>query len=294
MSHKSDSEHLAARHNVSRYSVETPAVVWVLLVATIVLGTAGYLAMPKRKDPYIKVRAAVAVCAWPGTSAEKVEEQLTRKIEEKIAQNADVAKIESTSRTGVSIVTVTLRDEVPYSEIAKAFDDIDLKLRTIPDLPQGAQPIDFQKDFGDTAALMLTVASPKVSDLELNLRARALQKALESARGASGTTRSAVVLAFPAALNPMPLRRVMDLFAGFAARAGVRDPKILEGAGFVALDGEIEGGEARWQTLIRAFLEEVIHASSFHPDVWSPVVITDPSTSLARLRTVRGDRYSYR
>src|SRR5215475_10743912 len=123
MSHKSESELAAARHNASRYAVEARPVTWVLLVATIVLGAAGYLAMPKRKDPFIKVRAAVAVCAWPGTPAEKVEEQLTRKIEEKVAQNADVDKIESTSRTGVSIVTVTLRDEVPYSEIAKAFDD---------------------------------------------------------------------------------------------------------------------------------------------------------------------------
>src|SRR5262249_39472057 len=74
----------------------------------------------------------------------------------------------------------------------------------------------------------------------------------------------------------------------------VRDAKIVEGAGFVALDGEVDGGEPRWQTLIRAFLDEGLHASSFHPDVWSPVVIGDPATALARLRSVRGDRYSYR
>src|SRR5262249_34443403 len=198
--HKTESELLAAGHNASRYAVEARSVTWVLLVATVLLGAVGYLAMPKRKDPYIKVRAAVVVCAWPGTPAEKVEEQLTRKIEEKIAQNSDVDKIESTSRTGVSIVTVTLRDEVTYADIAKAFDDIDLRLRSIADLPQGAQPIDFQKDFGDTAALMLTLASPKVTELELELRARAIEKALADARGDAGARRSAVVLAFPAAL----------------------------------------------------------------------------------------------
>src|SRR5215470_10897998 len=294
MSHKSEFELLSARHNASRYAVETRSVTWVLLLLTIVLGAVGYLAMPKRKDPFIKVRTAVAVCAWPGTAAEKVEEQLTRKIEEKIAQNSDIATIESTSRTGVAIVTVTLRDEVPYSEIPKAFDDIDLRLRTITDLPQGAQPIDFQKDFGDTAALMLTVVSPKVSDLELKLRARAIQRTLASARDAAGTSRSAVVVSFPTALNPAPLRRALELFAAFALRSGVRDPRVLEGAGFVALDGQVDGGEARWRELIQAFLDEVLHASSFHPDVWSPVIIGDPATALARLRTVRGDRYSYR
>src|SRR5262245_56149229 len=238
---------------------------WVMFVVTILLGVVGYVAMPKRKDPYIKIRTAVAVCAWPGTPAEKVEEQLTRKIEEKIAQNVEIDRIESTSRTGVSIVTVTLRDEVSYSGIPKVFDDIDLKLRTITDLPRGAQPIDFQKDFGDTAALMLTIASPKVSDLELELRARSLTKALEESRAGSASSRSAVVLNFPAALNPAPLRRVIDLFAGFAGRAGVKEIKVLEGAGFVALDGELEGGEPRWRALIRSFLDEVLHGSSFHP-----------------------------
>src|SRR5215469_3735313 len=143
---RSDAELVSAKHNTSRYFVEARSVSWALLVATVVLGIIGYIAMPKRKDPYIKVRTAVAVCAWPGTAAEKVEEQLTRKLEEKIAQNSDSEKIESTSRTGVSVVTITLRDNLPISEVAKAFDDIDLKLRTITDLPQGAQPIDFQKD----------------------------------------------------------------------------------------------------------------------------------------------------
>src|SRR5262249_39521681 len=246
MSHTSESELISVKRNASRYAVETRSVTWVMLVVTILLGAAGYLAMPKRKDPFIKIRTAVVVCAWPGMSAEKVEEQLTRKIEEKIAQNADVDRIESTSRTGVSIVTVTLRDEVSYSDIGKAFDDIDLKLRTIADLPQGTQPIEFQKDFGDTAALMLTVASPKVS--ELGLRARSLQRALEIARGAAGTPRPAVAVASPTALNPAPPRRGVERFAAYASRSGVRDAKIVEGAGFVALDGEVDGGEPRWQT----------------------------------------------
>src|SRR5262249_53968425 len=122
MSHKSESELLAAKHNTARYWVETRPVAWVTLAATVFLGALGYRAMPKRKGPFIKIRAAVAITAWPGASAEKVEELITRKVEEKVAQNAEIDKIESTSRTGVSIVTVTIRDDVPIREIAKAFD----------------------------------------------------------------------------------------------------------------------------------------------------------------------------
>src|SRR5262249_32532500 len=172
MSHKTEAELLSAKHNTARYFVQSRAVSWVTLVAVVVLGVLGYRAMPKRKDPFIKIRSAVAITPWPGASAEQVEEQLTRKIDEKVAQKPDIDKIASTSRTGVSVVTVTLRDDLPIRDISKAFDDIDLKLRSIQDLPEGALPIDFNKDFGDTAALMLTVASPKVGDVELELRAR--------------------------------------------------------------------------------------------------------------------------
>ena len=294
MSHKTEAELLSAKHNVARYWVETRAVGWVTLVAIVVLGILGYQAMPKRKDPFIKVRSAVAITAWPGASAEKVEEQVTRKVDEKIAQNADIEKIESTSRTGVSVVTVTLRDDVPIRDISKAFDDIDLKLRSIRDLPEGAQPIDFNKDFGDTAALMLTVASPKVSDVELELRARDLSKALLRSRGATGVGRSALILCFPIALNPENLHRLANRFSTFASAAGVRHATVITGAGFVAIDGEVDGGEARWQQLMQRFLDDFQHASSFHPDVWAPFVVTDPASALERLRSVRGDRYSYR
>ena len=37
-------------------------------------------------------------------------------------------------------------------------------------LPDGAK-VDFIKDFGDTAALMLTVSSPRASEIEVQIRA---------------------------------------------------------------------------------------------------------------------------
>lgn len=45
-------------------------------------------------------------------------------------------------------------------DMPKEFDDIKLKLDAIHDLPDGARPIQFIKDFGDTAALMLTGRQP--------------------------------------------------------------------------------------------------------------------------------------
>jgi multidrug efflux pump subunit AcrB len=164
-----DEEKIAKTRNTARYFTENRHVAWVVLLATIAWGLMSYAAMPKRKDPEIPVRVAAAIISWPGASAEKIEDLLTRKVEEKIAENSKVDKIESSTRGGVAIVTVSLQEGV--KDTGKEFDDIKLRLDTIRQLPEGARPIQFIKDFGDTTALMLTVSSPKVGEVELQLRA---------------------------------------------------------------------------------------------------------------------------
>ena len=79
----------------------------------------------------------------------------------------------------------------------KEFDDIKLKLDSIHDLPDGAGPINFVKDFGDTAGLMLTVASPKIGPVEIKLRAETLRKMIEQTRAGAAGTRVSLVHGLP-------------------------------------------------------------------------------------------------
>src|SRR5215471_9867049 len=200
MHKKSDEEIINKTHNTARFFVEKRHVSWVLLIATCLWGVYGYFKMPQRKDPEVQVRTAVALVPWPGASAEKVEQLVTKKVEQQMAANSKVTKIESISRTGIAVIYVELDENL--KETGKEFDDIKLKLDGIHDLPSGAGPINFIKDFGDTAALMLTVTSPKTDDAEIGLRARAIQTAIEGARmsrRASGS-RVAIVVCHPPSL----------------------------------------------------------------------------------------------
>ena len=100
----SDLETTPPRRSVARFFVENRHVSWVLLVGVIAWGIWAYAAMPKRKDPDIPVRQVAVVTPWPGQSAERVEQLVTRKIEERVAQNVRVAEITSTTRLGLSVV----------------------------------------------------------------------------------------------------------------------------------------------------------------------------------------------
>src|SRR4029453_6156376 len=185
--HANENARIARTHNTARFFTETRHISWVLLIGTVLWGVYGYFGMPQRKDPDIPIRQALALVPWPGASAEKIEPLVTPRVEEKNAENVRVEKVESNTRSGITAVYITLVDGT--EDVPKEFDDIKLKLDSITDLPAGAGPIDFVKDFGDTSALMLTVASPKVNEAEIAARAQAVAAQIPTIRPASGTAR---------------------------------------------------------------------------------------------------------
>jgi multidrug efflux pump subunit AcrB len=291
-----DEEQIKHTRNTARYFAENRHVAWVLLVSTIIWGVMAYIAMPKRKDPEIPVRLAAAIVAWPGAPAEKLEQLVTRKIEEKIAENSKIEHIDSTTRTGVAVVTFSVQEGV--TDTSKEFDDIKLRLDTLAgSLPRGTQPIQFLKDFGDTTALMLTIASPRAGDIEVQLRAEQIQKGIAAirAKATSNARRGSLVYAFPASVDPRALRNVLEHLAVFAeTRQLAKDLRFFEGTGFFGLDAETTQNEREIRAGALQFLQNRMNTSELHPDVWRAIVVFDPAETEAKLREVAEARYSYR
>jgi multidrug efflux pump len=296
MAHRSDEWLIANKHNTARFFTENRHIAWVALFLTLAWGTAGYLRMPQRKDPDIPIKVALAIVQWPGVEAERVEELVTRRVEEVIAENVNVQETWSTTRVGAAFVFIMLKEEV--DDPAKPFDDILLRLNAIRDLPDGAGPLTFIKDFGSTVALMLTVASPKVGEAQIGVRADAITRSLTALRASlsgGAADRAAIVFNVPASSSDAALRRPADLFAAAAARDGVfRDARVAEGAGFVIIDGATRLDDAGLLVYAQNFLESRLRASDIHPDAWPPAVVRDPGDAYARLTATAGDKYSYR
>jgi hypothetical protein len=278
----SDDEIVARTHNTARFFTESRHIAWVLLLTTLVWGLYGYWRMPQRKDPDIPIRMALVLVPWPGIEAEKIEQLVTRRIEEKIGENARVEKIESNTRTGLTAIYITLIDG--EKNVGKELDDIKLKLDGIHDLPDGAGPIVFYKDFGDTAALMLTVASPKVSPTEIALRARSLEQAISRVRaGRPAGNRVALAHGLPSSINPHSAREAVDLFIRAATADGyLTDVQMLEGSGFIGVDAATSKDDAAIREYVQTFLRQRLHASELHPDAWPPILVHDRDQACRR------------
>ena len=305
MAHRSEADIIANVHNTARYFTEHREVSFILLLGVFVWGWYGYQNMPKRKDPSIPIRVAVASTQWPGATAQEVEQQVTRQVEQTMAQNAFVRPpaasdfgIRSISFPGLSMVYVQMDDSA--TDTKKQFSDINLKLNNLNSkLPQGAGPIQFNSDFGDTAALMLTVASPPASDVEVALRAQAVQKMIQRTRNDelrnAPQPRVSIVSAFPQSVAPELVRQSFESIVNAAVQTHViADPHFFQGTGFVGADVSSKHSDAELRAIADHFLSDKLHRSEIHPDAWPAIFIRNPQGTQTALAAAAGDKYSYR
>ena len=280
-------------NNIARFFTHNRQIAWVALLATLAWGVFGYLKMPKRKDPDIPVRIALAITPWPGISAEKVEQLVTRKIEQAATGNSKVDRVESTTMDNISVVQVRLLDSIKNTQ--QEFQDIGQRLNQITDLPNGAGPITWISDFGDTAALMLTVSSPTVPDIEIQLRARGVREAIEKARNGDKAARATVLYCYPSSVSSGVVERPFAIFAAQAERDGIaKDVRPLSVGSCSGIDFATTRSDDELRAYGKQFVEKKLQEYDFHPDASGPIIIHNPETTKDQIAAVANDRYSYR
>ena len=94
--------------------------------------------MPRDSMPPYTIRVASVVTSFPGAGPERVEALITSKIEEVAQELPELKTVASESRTGLSVVSVELKQEVSPDELQAVWDRLRRKIDTIrSDLPEG-------------------------------------------------------------------------------------------------------------------------------------------------------------
>jgi multidrug efflux pump subunit AcrB len=297
MSHGiSDEQRIATTNNVARFFVENRQISWVLLIAVCIWGTYAYFSMPQRKDPDIPVREAAAIAYWEGADTQQVEQLVTKKMEDAIAGNENVTEITSTTRGGVAVVNFELNEKI--YDTSDDLNDIGSRLDAIKDFPKGVSPVIYIKDFGDTAALMLTVASPKAGEAEIAPRAEQIRKMIVETRGQAkqpGEKRFTILLNFPKSADLRLVREeVRNAFPYLEANDLARDLRVFDGVGFLGIDGASTASDEEILGKLQSFVAEKLQSSQLSPDLWQPVIVRSPQETKEKLMSVAGAKYTYR
>ncbi len=148
--------------------VTNPRLITLLIAVLIVSGLAALHTMPRTEDPRITNRFASIITHYPGASAERVEALVSEKIENKIRKQAEIKLLTSTSRPGISVIQVELKDEI--TEVAEVWSRIrDLVGDVQSNMPQSALPstLDDDRGYAFTQLIALTWKGPGEADLAI-------------------------------------------------------------------------------------------------------------------------------
>ncbi|MBV1924192.1 MAG: efflux RND transporter permease subunit, partial [Flavobacteriaceae bacterium] len=145
--------------NLTKFSIEKNRITFTVLGTIILMGLFLYQSLPRDSMPPYTVRVATVVSQFPGASPERVEQLVTDKIE-KIAQELpELKEITSTSRSGLSVVSVVLKDEVKPEKLQAVWDRLRRKLSGIQGLPGGVNPDLNDDGVGDVYGIALGLTS---------------------------------------------------------------------------------------------------------------------------------------
>jgi multidrug efflux pump subunit AcrB len=152
--------------DITRAAIQNNRVTLVALLVILASGISAYYSMPRAEDPGFTVRVAQVITYLPGASPQRVEELISDRLEEAIQEMPELDVVESTSKTGVSVVAVNIQEQ--YDEMRPIWDSLRRKVDSAArDLPGGSIGPIVNDEFGDVFGIIVGVTGEGYSYVEL-------------------------------------------------------------------------------------------------------------------------------
>jgi HAE1 family hydrophobic/amphiphilic exporter-1 len=143
--------------NLPQFAVHRPVTTVMIFAAILILGVISLLRLPLELFPDISNPAISVVTSYTGAGAEDVEKQVTDVVEAAVSTVSNVKELRSTSKEGLSLVTLTLNFGANVDEVS---NDVRDKLDWVKSyLPADAgTPTLFKFSFSDIPVFFLGVS----------------------------------------------------------------------------------------------------------------------------------------
>lgn len=133
--------------SLTKYSIEYNRVTLMVVLVIALMGFVGYNQLARDSMPPFTIRVCTVVTQFPGASPERVEALVTDKIEKVAQELPELKDVTSESRTGLSVVSVVLKDDVSDEDLQSVWDRLRRKIESIQEeLPDGAKVPNIKDD----------------------------------------------------------------------------------------------------------------------------------------------------
>ena len=155
--------------NPVEWAMHYKQIVIMLVCGLMAFGIFGLSKMKKNEFPDFTIRQGIVVAACPGFTAEEIEQQVTKPLEDYIFSYKEVKKnkTQSVSTDGMAVIQVQLNDDLNNKdEFWSKFKHGVSVFKN--ELLQSVVAIQVMDDFGDTSALLITLESENKTYRELD------------------------------------------------------------------------------------------------------------------------------
>ena len=165
--------------NLSALAVRERSVTLFLIIAITLAGLYAFLSLGRAEDPTFTIKSMTFVTAWPGATAQEMQDQVTEPLEKRMQELKWYDRTETFTRPGLSFTTVTLKDPTPPAEVAEEFYQARKKLGDeAQKLPQGVVGPLINDEYGDVTFALYALKAKGEPHRTLVRQAEALRQRL--------------------------------------------------------------------------------------------------------------------
>lgn len=165
--------------NLAEYSIRNKVISWVVCLLLIIGGTVSFFNLGRLEFPSFPLPVAMVVTAYPGASAEQVEEEVTLQLEEAILELEAVFHIDSFNTPGLSQIQIELSEEYPASVQPEMWIKLNKKMQDVESsLPPGVSSPLVIDEFSDVFGILYNISSKDYNYRDLENYADFLKREL--------------------------------------------------------------------------------------------------------------------
>ena len=266
--------------NIVKTSFKFHRIVILVVTVLMICGVYALKFINKNEFPDCTVRQGIVVAVCPGATAEQVEQEVTKRMEDYIFTYRDVDKKKTTSASmsGMSVVQVQLNDEIDNKEEfwAKFKHGVN---EFKGQLPKGVVAVVVLDDFGDSSALLITMESDDKTYRQLADYMDALKDRLRTVEAVGRMTVTGMQR------DQMSITLDNDRLSQY----GLSDQTLavtLFSKGFSTTAGRIKDADSEQPIYVNRSETSV-------PDIEEMIVLSTPTGDVVRLKDVADIRREY-
>jgi multidrug efflux pump subunit AcrB len=111
----------AGRFNLSALAVRERSITLFLIILITVAGILSFFELGRAEDPPFTVKQMTIISAWPGATAQEMQDQVAEPLEKRMQELKWYDRSETYTRPGLAFTMLSLKDSTPPSQVQEEF-----------------------------------------------------------------------------------------------------------------------------------------------------------------------------